>query len=93
MSILLLLARFLLGLKNGVRAAHKAKEFRKGVGGVRNSLPFLTQAAEPPVLGMTIRGLLFFWAKIAPIPEGDWIGLTAIATLKTRPSFLAELYS
>lgn len=32
-SILLLLARFLLGLKNGVRAAHKAKEFRKGVGG------------------------------------------------------------
>lgn len=31
-SILLLLARFLLGLKNGVRVTHKAKEFRKGVG-------------------------------------------------------------
>lgn len=70
---------------------HKAKEFRKGEG-VRTVSLFLTQATESPVLRMDIRGLLFCWARTTVISEGDRVGLTAVATLKTSPSCLAELY-
>lgn len=43
----------------------------------------LTQATEPLVLRLAIGELLLDWARTAVVPEGDCIGLTAVATLKT----------